>query len=85
MAKTECTHERNAAISLPTLSGRAAPDVCPFVWCRTCGAICIPRIPMFERAFETHARDAALMPVNTATIQAIWVHPGDLGIIVPRN
>lgn len=81
MSQEPCDHSTNAGIRMPSMSGRANPDGCPFVWCRKCGAIWLPRQPTFDRAFERHEKQEISAPVDGVTIQGYWILPGIGGII----
>lgn len=76
-----CDHEANAQIAMPSKSGRAAPDVCPFVWCRKCGALWLPKQPAFDRAFERHEKEKITAPIDDINVEGYWVLPG-LGAII---
>ena len=75
-----CPHTSNASISMPGTHGRAV-GACPFVWCRDCGAIWLPRQPTFTLAFERHTTVQAAAPFDGVTIEGYWVLPGPGSII----
>ncbi len=76
-----CEHTINSQIKMPSLSGRANPDGCPFIWCRTCGAIWLPRARAFDLAFERHPKENVHAPVDGMNIEGYWILPG-LGNII---
>jgi len=59
---------------MPGMHGNAV-DACPFVWCRVCGAIWLPRQEGFTRAFERHSLSVAVAPMNGG-IEGYWIVPG---------
>lgn len=78
---SECGHSQNAQIFMPSLTGGKS-NGCPFVWCRMCGAIWLPHVPSFERAFERHEKRRLQAPVDgIGNVEGYWILPG-LGAII---
>jgi len=80
---SNCEHDSNCMIKMPGIHGGAVPDACPFVWCRQCGALWIPKLPSFDRAFEHHAKERCTAPIDGMTIEGYWILPGKLSLFMP--
>jgi hypothetical protein len=81
-----CEHTINVQIKMPSLTGGANPDGCPFVWCRSCGAIWLPRLRVFTQAFERHEKVVGYAPIDGLDAEGYWILPGVGGIItLPKH
>lgn len=81
-----CEHTINAQVKMPSLLGGPNPGGCPFVWCRACGAIWLPRLRSFTQAFERHEKVVAQAPIDGINTEGYWILPGVGGIItLPKH
>ena len=83
-----CDHASNVLIKMPSVTGKPLLDQryqCPFAWCRQCGAVWLPKLPSFDRAFENHQKERGFLPSDDVTIEGYWVLPGASTLILPGN
>jgi len=78
---TACEHTRNAAVNLPDMGTGKRGNAHPFIWCRECGSIWLPRLPAFAEAFARHERRPGGVPFNNG-VEGVWVLPGELSVVV---
>lgn len=80
---TECDHKQNAQITMPSRTG-AQSNAVPVIWCRKCGSLWLPRLPSFDRAFETHTATLCTAPIDgIGNVNGYWIHPGVGAIVRP--
>lgn len=79
-----CNHERNCGIAMPSRDGGGQSNAVPFIWCRNCGAIWLPKQRSFDRAFEHHEKQECQAPVEgIGNVNGYWVLPGIRAVIIP--
>lgn len=78
-----CSHDAPAQVQMPGKESGRASNAVPFGWCRECGAIWLPKLPSFDKAFSRHEMIPSTSVVDDiGAVQGYWILPGTVQIVV---